>query len=167
MNPELHDLLLAGQMLVLVALANTAPLVAKKLLGRRFSLAMDFGLFFPDGMPWLGPSKTWRGLAAALLACGLLAPLIGLAWTTGLLLAFGAVLGDALSSFTKRRLRIPSSGKAPGLDQIPEVLVPLLLARIVQPLPLPLVAADVLLFLLLEPPLARLWHRWGLREQPY
>lgn len=86
---------------------------------------------------------------------------------TDLRVAADAILGNALSSFVKRRLRIPSSGSAPGLDQIPEVLLPVLPVRAIEPVSFVLVAADVLIVLWLEPPFARLWHRWRLREHPY
>lgn len=36
------------------------------------------------------------------------------------------MLGDATSSFIKRRLRVPSGAEVPGLDQVPEAMLPLL-----------------------------------------
>ena len=33
--------------------------------------------------------------------------------------------GDLLSSFTKRRMRLASSSMAPGIDQVPESVLPL------------------------------------------
>jgi CDP-2,3-bis-(O-geranylgeranyl)-sn-glycerol synthase len=155
------------QLLLLVAAANTAPLVAKRLLHQRWSWPLDGGLRFIDGRPLLGPSKTVRGVLSALLLCVLAAPALGLAPGAGAVVALGAMAGDVLSSFLKRRLAIPSSGKAYGLDQIPEVIVPLLLVRTMVPVPLSIVAAVTLLFLLLEPPLARFWHRLGWRDEPY
>jgi CDP-2,3-bis-(O-geranylgeranyl)-sn-glycerol synthase len=39
------------------------------------------------------------------------------------------VLGDLFSGFSKSRLDMPASSKAPGLDQIPEALFPLIACR--------------------------------------
>ena len=77
------------------------------------------------------------------------------------------MLGDALSSFVKRRLNIASSGRATGIDQIPEALLPLIVIRGVLELSLPEVAAITLAFFVLEMPLARLFFRLGLRDRPY
>ena len=52
------------------------------------------------------------------------APLIGLGWEVGFVVAIGAMIGDLFSSFVKRRLGMSSSSKFTGLDQIPEALIP-------------------------------------------
>jgi CDP-diglyceride synthetase len=155
------------KLLLLLAAANTAPLQAKTWLGARWAAPIDFGLVLPDGRPLLGRSKTWRGLAAAVLATTLAAPLLGLPVAIGAVVGLGAMAGDALASFTKRRLGTPPSGRATGIDQIPEALLPLLLVR--EPLGLPwwLVIALPLVFFALEIPLAKLWHRLGWRDKPY
>jgi hypothetical protein len=85
----------------------------------------------------------------------------------GAALGAGAMLGDLVSSFIKRRLGVASSGRATGLDQIPEALLPLLLVQRTLALTAVQIAAVTLLFFVLEIPLARLSHRWGLRDQPY
>jgi CDP-diglyceride synthetase len=82
----------------------------------------------PDGRPLLGPSKTWSGLAASLVLTPLVALALGLHWQLGLIVALGAMAGDLLASFAKRRLGIGSSVSAPVLDQVPESLIPGLLA---------------------------------------
>jgi CDP-2,3-bis-(O-geranylgeranyl)-sn-glycerol synthase len=163
------ELWLGLRLLALLAVANSAPIIAKRWLGARFAWPLDGGLRFPlDGRPLLGPSKTVRGLLAAVLATALGALLLGLPMATGALLGAGAMAGDALSSFVKRRLGVPSSGKATGLDQIPEALLPLLMLRSAGlALPLWLAGLITLVFFLAEMPLARLFHRLGLREQPY
>ena len=50
--------------------------------------------------------------------------LLGFAWTCGLVVASVAMSGDLLSSFLKRRLSLPPSSRATGIDQIPECLLP-------------------------------------------
>lgn len=163
----IEALWLGLKLLLLLAAANTAPLQAKKWLGERWAAPIDGGLVLPDGRPLLGRSKTWRGLLAAVAATTLAAPLLGLPAAIGAWVGLGAMAGDALSSFTKRRLGTPPSGRATGIDQIPEALVPLLLVR--EPLGLPwwLVLAVTSAFFVLEIPLARLWHRLGWRDKPY
>lgn len=42
----------------------------------------------------------------------------------GILVGAYAMLGDLLSSFLKRRIRLPSSSRAPVLNQLPEALLP-------------------------------------------
>jgi len=107
---------------------------------------MDFGRTWPrDGERVLGPSKTWSGFLFAGFAAmpfGLLeawliliappslrlvpvlAPTVAAAVPLAALLTFGAMTGDALGSFVKRRLRRPSGTRTFLLDQLPFVLVP-------------------------------------------
>jgi CDP-2,3-bis-(O-geranylgeranyl)-sn-glycerol synthase len=77
------------------------------------------------------------------------------------------MVGDALSSFVKRRLGITPSGRATGIDQIPEALLPLLVIRGTLGLSWLQVAVITLVFFALEIPLARLLFRLGLRDRPY
>ena len=65
------------QLMVLLTLANGAPVVAKKIFGSRFALPLDFGSTFFDGRPLFGPSKTFRGIVVAVLSATAGAPLIG------------------------------------------------------------------------------------------
>jgi CDP-2,3-bis-(O-geranylgeranyl)-sn-glycerol synthase len=153
--------------LLLLAAANTAPLLAKRWLGERWRWPLDAGRLFVDGRPWLGPSKTWRGMVAAIVATTMAARILGLDAGTGAVVGFGAMAGDSLSSFLKRRMGVESGGKATGLDQIPEALLPLLLAQPALGLGGTQVLVVTALFFALEMPLARLFHRFGLRDQPY
>ena len=155
---------LALKLLLLIGVANSAPILAKRWLGTRASLPLDGGLRFFDGERLLGPSKTLRGVAAAVAATALAAPWLGLTAANGAAIGAAAMAGDALSSFVKRRLRLAPSAKATGLDQIPESLLALRDALDLAP---GTVAAVTLLFFALEIPLARLSHRLGLRDTPY
>lgn len=158
---------LGFRLLLLLAVANSAPIVLKRLLGDRWSAPIDFGRRFFDGRPWLGPSKTWRGLAAAVVGSGLVAPLLGLPMEHGALLGLLAIVGDAVASFIKRRRGMAPSSQSFGLDQIPESLLPLLAMKGLLAIPWPVVAGVTLAFVLLETPLARASHRLGLRDRPY
>lgn len=130
------------------AAANVAPILLAKLPGLRcLGAPLDFGRKF-RGRAIFGPHKTWRGLiggiAAAtltvwlqlLIASGggwLRGALAGTGfneanfWLVGPLFALGALGGDAVESFIKRR-----AGKRPGqtwpfFDQVDYVLGALLL----------------------------------------
>lgn len=154
-------------LLLLLLVANGSPILARMLLGDRLAMALDGGLRWRDGRPLLGPSKTWRGLCAAVCTTTLCAPLLGQRWQTGLLIGGLAMLGDALSSFVKRRLGIAPSGPAIGLDHVPESLLPLLGCRLtlgigwaeILGLTVAFAAADLLL--------SRLLFRLGVRRHPY
>src|ERR1700756_4700482 len=127
------------QLLILLMLANGTPVIAKKVLGGGYSYPLDGNLTFADGRPVFGRSKTIRGVALAVLVTTAGAPLIGLGWRIGLLVGSFAMAGDLFSSFCKRRLGLPPSSRASGLDQIPEALFPLLACRN----PLSLTIADM------------------------
>lgn len=154
-------------LLLLLLIANGSPIVARQVLGGRFSTPLDGGRMLADGRRLFGPAKTWRGLAAAVLAATLAAPLLGQPWHLGALIGLLAMLGDLLSSFTKRRLGIPAGGMALGLDHLPESLLPLLACK---PL-LGLSWAEVLLlglaFMAANLVLSRLLYHLGVREHPY
>jgi len=119
--------------------------------------AMDFGrTWSKDGRRVLGPSKTWSGflfggfvaMPFGLLEAGLilaappnwkLVPEFGPTLLASVpvvaLLTFGAMSGDALGSFVKRRLGQESGSRALLLDQLPFVLLPIVLGLVVFPTP--------------------------------
>ena len=156
-----------ARLLLLLSIANLAPILLFSLAGRQPGARLDGGLNFFDRRPLLGPSKTVRGVAAAVVAAALVAPLLGFSPYLGAVVGGFSMLGDALSSFCKRRLGLPASAKATGLDQIPEALLPLLV--VADPLLLsPLqIAAVTLAFFALEIPISRLLFRLGLRDHPH
>ncbi|MFB1488873.1 MULTISPECIES: CDP-archaeol synthase [unclassified Thiocapsa] len=151
------------QILALVVWANGVPVLLRLLIGHRCGHPLDGGRLFRDGRPWLGASKTWRGLGAALLTTPLLAVLIGLPWLIGLIAALGAMSGDLLASFIKRRLGRRPSESILLLDQIPEALIPAIMLMPVLDLSASRVAIVVIGFtlidLLLTPVAARLRRR--------
>jgi len=155
------------QLMVLLTLANGAPVVAKKICGSRFALPLDCGRTFFDGRPVFGSSKTFRGIVVAVLAATAGAPLIGLDPIVGMTAGGAAMAGDLFSSFTKRRLHLPPSSQALGLDQIPESLLPLLACRDALSLTAVDIALGVGVFFLGELVLSRLLFRAHLRDEPY
>ena len=155
------------QLLILLALANGTPVVAKKILGERFAYPLDGGIEFVDGRPLFGRSKTIRGVVLAVLATTAGAPLIGLDWGIGALVGCLAMVGDLVSSCLKRRMALSPSSRASGLDQVPEALFPLLACRH----PLSLTMADIgitaALFFIGEVLLSRVFYAFHLRDRPY
>lgn len=166
MTPE-TSLLLHLKLLLLVGIANGAPLLGPKLLREWFSRPLDGGARFFDGRPILGPSKTIRGMLLALIITPLAGVALGFGAYTGLVVALFAMLGDLCSSFTKRRLGMPSSSQALGLDQIPEILFPLLAVRSRYDLDATEIALLVVVFVILELLLSRVLFKLRLRDQPY
>jgi len=159
--------ILVLKLLVLLAVANGTPVFAKRLLGDRLARPLDVGADFIDGRPLFGPSKTIRGIVLAFAATPLAAALMGLSWQLGVVVAALAVAGDLLSSFVKRRMGLPSSSMALGLDQIPESLLPLLGAWLFVPLSLLDVLVGVAAFFAGELILSRILFHLNLRERPY
>lgn len=147
--------------------ANGAPILARRLLGRRLGWPLDGGLVLADGQRLLGKSKTLRGVVSALLLTPLAALALGETAWLGALIAAGAMAGDSLSSFLKRRLGRAPSSQALGLDQIPEALLPLLLVRGWRELDGLTLIGLVVAFLVLELLLSKLLYRLRIRRRPY
>jgi CDP-2,3-bis-(O-geranylgeranyl)-sn-glycerol synthase len=113
---------------------------------------MDFGKRFFDGKPLLGSHKTVRGFLAGLIV----GTLVGLAQTLifehvlfqygtqfnytiflGFMLSLGALTGDLIESFIKRRLNRAPGSSLPVADQIDFILGALLFSIPVSPPSLP------------------------------
>ena len=163
----MNDFSLSLRLLLLLGVANGAPLAAKRLLNGRWSAPLDVGWRFIDGRPLLGSSKTVRGLVSAVVGAALAAALLGFPAGLGATVGAFAMLGDVLSSFVKRRLGVTPSGQAMGIDQIPEALLPLLVIRAPLALPWLQIAEITLAFFVLEIVLSRLLFWIGLRDRPY
>lgn len=161
------DLLLAIKVLLLSLAANGAPVLGKRLLGERWAVPLDGGARFVDGKPLLGSSKTVRGLFLSLATTAGVAAALGLGWQLGLLYAATTMAGDSFSSFVKRRLDIPPSGKFRGLDQLPEAALPMLVCRTSLGLTYTDVAVLVGLFFAGDFVLSKVMFRLGIRERPY
>jgi hypothetical protein len=150
-----------------LAVANGTPILVEKLLGRFLAFPIDGGLELTDGKPLFGSSKTLRGLALSILATTAVAPLIGLDWKIGGLLAATACsLGDLLSSFMKRRMGLAPSCQAMGLDQIPESLPPLLACWFFLPLTIVDVVVATLIFFVSELSLSQVLFKWEDPQPP-
>lgn len=155
------------ELLLLILIANGAPIIAADLCGDWANRPVDGGRVLADGYRLLGDSKTWRGLLLAPLACGLGAVLLNWPAMLGVVVGITAMLGDLLSSFAKRRLGVASSSMALGLDQIPESLLPALAVAGDLELSGSDIALTVVAFIVLELALSRLLYRFGIRNRPY
>lgn len=148
--------------------ANATPVV---LGGGR---PIDANKKFTDGRPIFGAGKTAQGFIAGLAAGTFVGLLQGIAEGTlshylalGFLLALGALLGDLLGSFIKRRLGIERGGAAPGLDQLSFVVVALLAAS---PLDLPgwkIVLTIIIITLPIHLATNFSCYKLGLKSRPY
>ena len=162
----MHPLVIA-KLLSLLVLANGTPVIARDILGRRFSGPLDRGVRFLDRQPLFGPSKTVRGILLSVAATSLCAPLLGLHWGIGFRVGSAAVAGDLFSSFLKRRFRLPSGARATGLDQLPESVLPLLACWEALSLTAVDIAVTAGIFFLGEIILSPLLFKVHLRDRPY
>lgn len=121
--PEIIEIIISAVWLMLPAyIANPTAVVFG---GGR---PIDLGKNWFDGKRVLGDGKTFRGLIGG-TACGILAgflqiylsPLLGMInFTTSavITLSFGALLGDIVKSFFKRRSGFKRGAKLPLVDQL-------------------------------------------------
>ncbi|HHJ18002.1 MAG TPA: CDP-archaeol synthase [Gammaproteobacteria bacterium] len=159
--------MLTLKLLMLALLANGTPVLVKRLLGQRFSRPVDGGLRFIDGQPLFGRSKTLRGIVVAVPVTSAGAWLMELGWEIGALFGAASLTGDLLSSFSKRRMKLAPSSRATGLDQIPEVLLPLLVCQPLLELTVLQIVAVVVLFFASDVFLSPLFFRLKIRDRPY
>lgn len=112
----MKELLAAFLFFLPAGIANMSPVFANKIpLLNQWKTPIDFGKNW-RGKRLLGPNKTWRGLVFGTLMAALTAGLIGLFANptarlnihatfvfAGALMGAGALIGDAVESFFKRR----------------------------------------------------------------
>ena len=133
----------------------TPPVIAKLGLVKFLDKPMDFGASY-KGIRILGDNKTWRGLVSGTIVGMVVflvqAELFSIPYfqrislldynsgekklLVGFFLAFGALFGDALFSFFKRRIGLASGRKWIPFDQIDHVIGAFLLTSLVLPLDL-------------------------------
>jgi hypothetical protein len=153
--------------LLLLTIANGSPVFAKRVLGDRLAWPVDGGARFIDGQRLFGHSKAIRGLVVGVTLPAIVAPLVGVDWRSGALIALASMCGDLLSSFIKRRMGRAPSSRAAGLDQIPESLFPALLAMRLMGITPADVAAITILFFVGAPIASRVFYMLKIRDQPY
>lgn len=154
-------------LLLLIVVANGAPILSAALLGDWAAWPVDGGRLWYDGRPLLGASKTWRGALFAVTAATTMAALLELPLVVGFQIGVFTMVGDFLSSFCKRRLNLPPSSMALGLDQIPESLLPLLMVRQQFDLNGFMILETVTAFIVIELLLSQILYRLHIRNRPY
>jgi CDP-2,3-bis-(O-geranylgeranyl)-sn-glycerol synthase len=154
-------------------IANGFAVFAKMV---KFHHPIDGGRSLSDNQPVLGPGKTWEGfitgfcsgvlvgilqviigpyLLAVIIQYLLipleLVPIVLITVPLVILVALGALVGDLIGSFIKRRLKISRGRPAPILDQLDFLIMAMVMGALITPLPWPLV-----IFLLIVTPLIHL-----------
>lgn len=160
-------MLLPLELFLMLVLANGSPVVLARLWPKQDEWRVDAGRLWRDGNPVFGGSKTWRGLLVAVLSCLLFALWAELGWMFGLWFGVLAMAGDLLSSFAKRRMGLKASARAIWLDQLPEGILPMVLAWLWLPLPWWQAMAVAVLFALSNILISPLLYRLGIRSQPH
>lgn len=139
----IHDIIFAVWFLLPAATANAAPVFAAAIPGlKKFDAPIDGGKTW-HGHALLGPHKTWRGFAVGIVVATVILWLQTLAAThfgwahdiakpvdyahlpiliLGPLFALGALGGDAVESFFKRRFGITSGKAWVPFDQIDYII---------------------------------------------
>lgn len=155
------------KLFLLLLIANGIPVLVGKLLARRCAWPVDGGRVLADGCRVFGHSKTWRGIVFSVLFTGVFSLMLGFSFVTGVIIGAGAMTGDLFSSFIKRRLKMPPSSMAMGLDQIPESLLPLILIAPVTGLAIGDIILLVLIFFIFELVLSKILFHLNIRKNPY
>jgi len=125
---------------------------------------LDAGRTFFDGKPILGSHKTFRGFFSGLV----IGTLVGFLQTVffqqvlsqydarfrydvllGFMLSLGALVGDSIESFFKRRLDLPPGSSLPIADQLDFVAGALLFSLPVSPPSLP----TIIIIIIITPPI--------------
>ncbi len=127
--------------------ANAVPVLAGG------GLAIDFGTNFVDGKRLFGKNKTFRGFFFGLavgVAVGLIEyTLFDYPFLFSLLSPLGALMGDLVAAFLKRRIGIAPGGLLPVVDQIDFVI-----GAIVFSLPLAILYLELaVMVIIITPPI--------------
>ena len=137
-----------------------AGLVAGTLVGSLQWLATEAFGIWQGGQHWV--SEWFRQYYSSIAVSGALG-----AVTLGFMLALGALLGDMMGSFVKRRLGLPRGSRAIGLDQLGFVAIALLLASLVASIGWQMVVVLFVLTLPIHMGTNFLNYKLGLKSKPY
>lgn len=139
------DLVLQALWFILPAyFANSSPVIIAKLTGAKYPI--DAGKKFFDKLPIFGAGKTWPGLIGGIL----IGTFIGFLQSNlqlGLLLGIGALTGDLVKSFFKRRFGLERGKSLPVIDQLDFLIGALLFASFITKIEL----STVVILLIITP----------------
>lgn len=153
-------------------IANSTPTLA------RGTHRIDFGRKFINGVDILGEGKTFEGLLYGLLSgytLGLIVLYLAIVcnvYVSNALLPFlsvtGALLGDIIGAFVKRRMRIPRGASAPILDQLDFVVGATILMRLVDiSVSVEVTVFSMILALILHPITNKIAYIFKLKDVPW
>jgi len=158
-------------------ISNATPVVVSKIIK---GTPMDLGRNFIDGRRILGDGKTFEGFAAGVLVGFMGGELtyllvqehlsINLPSPLAVMLAcIGALLGDVVGAFIKRRMGLPRGAPAPVLDQLDFLLFALLFLWLIEPELLE--PSYVIIAIVVTPPVHLLTnylaHKVKLKREPW
>ena len=147
---KMADMIIIIKLLYLMLpayLANMAPVLGKNIL-KPLAIPIDFGKKW-KGKPILGKNKTWRGVVLAAITSTIIFLLQAYLYKfpsmkaislidyssaslwIGILLGLGAIAGDSIESFFKRRAKIKSGQPWIPFDQVDFTIGALALTAIV------------------------------------
>jgi CDP-2,3-bis-(O-geranylgeranyl)-sn-glycerol synthase len=181
----INDLLTAIWFLLPAAAANAAPVFAAKIPAlHRFDTPIDGGRKF-DGQDWFGPHKTWRGFISGIIVAtvvlyaqqllvvhaGLMSFItIEYAALPVLLLgpafAVGALGGDLIESFAKRRVGISSGKSWFFFDQIDYVIGAIVVSLFFVVLPVSQYLLMLVFWFIVHLVVSYIGYRVGLKDEP-
>lgn len=165
--------------------ANMMPVLANKIpILNQFKTPLDFGSSW-HGKRIFGNNKTWRGVLFGSFVAGLTAVVVHIfvpslytyvspnipitnlnVFLIGVVLGFGALLGDTVESFFKRRNGVKAGESWFPFDQIDYILGGLLLVSLLVRLS-PLQSGVIfVLYFGLHLLTAYLGYKFGLKDQP-
>lgn len=164
MWPTLQDWFSALYIILPAYCTNGAPVIFG---GGR---PIDLGRKFMDGERVLGDHKTFRGFFSALIVGTIVGVVCSYVFSKNLVTvaipaSLGALLGDMVGAFVKRRLKIKPGGALPVVDQLDFVVGAIILVYLFSSISL----SVVLILLLVTPPIHLLTnvgaYALGLKER--
>ncbi len=183
----IHTVLFAGWFLLPAALANVVPVISNKLPGlKHWHTPLDFDKTW-RGKRIFGAHKTWRGLASGIVVAALTFALQQYAvrhttWAAGIvnhtayaqlpilllgaLFGIGALGGDAVESFFKRRRDIASGHSWLLFDQTDYVVGGILVSLPFIILPLAYYLTMLIFWLIIHLLGSYVGYKIGLKERP-
>lgn len=171
----MNDYLAAILFFLPAGVSNMSPVIANKIPGiSEWKTPIDFGKSW-GGRRIFGDNKTWRGLIFGTFMGGLSAILVSklnantivtlAPFWVGLLLGFGALAGDALESFAKRRRDIDSGNSWFPFDQLDYIIGGLVIIYPFVALPLWAIVTIVMAYFVLHLVVSGLGFKLKLKDK--
>ncbi|MCA9329495.1 CDP-archaeol synthase [Candidatus Saccharibacteria bacterium] len=174
----MNDLFMALIFFMPAGIANSIPPVVNKIpIIKYWKTPIDFN-YKLKGQELFGKNKTWRGLLIGTLIGGLSAwfiyPILNNSiqieinsFLMGCLLGFGALLGDVIESFFKRRLGIASGKAWLGFDQLDYVLGGILISAPFVSISAKGYASIIVVYFVLHFVVSYIGFIMGIKENPF